>query len=264
MNSNSQPDLGEPVTAAFIEDGRAVDYNFFHSWTQLIGYDVGNHGRIWQGGFIDIRCGTNGLVDARNEVVEQFLKERKAEWLWWVDTDMGFAPDTVDRLLEAADPVERPIVGGLCFASIETTVDGMGGWSTKFTPTIFDWAQDGEQWGFAVRWDYAANTLVRCHGTGSACLLIHRSVFERMAAAWVQDPKFGAPYDRRVNPTTGQLIAEDLSFCVRANALEIPIHVHTGVPTTHAKPMWLGEQQYWQQRAVLPTPWKPEAARADV
>lgn len=250
--------LGEPVTAAFVNDGRTIDYNFFHSWTQLLGYDNGNNARLWQGGFVDIRCGTDGLVDGRNQAVEQFLTDRKAQWLWWVDTDMGFAPDTVDRLLEAADPVERPVVGALCFASIQTAVDGMGGWSTKTTPTIFDWAQDGDKWGFAVRWDYAANTLVRCHGTGSACILIHRSVFEKMLAARIEDPKFGAWYDRRINPTTGQRIAEDLSFCVRANALEIPIYVHTGVRTTHAKPIWLGEQQYWNERALNPAPWTPE------
>jgi hypothetical protein len=254
----TEPQLGEPVTAAFIENGRTVNYNFFHSWTQLLGYDMGNQCRIWRGSFIDIRCGTDGLVDGRNQAVEQFLTDRKAEWLWWIDTDMGFAPDTVDRLLEAADPVQRPIVGALCFASIEKAVDGMGGWSTVTTPTVFDWAQDGDAEGFAVRWDYPANTLVRCVGTGSACILIHRSVFEKMLTAAAAEPKFGAWYDRRINPSTGQRIAEDLSFCVRAAALDIPVYVHTGVPTTHAKPAWLGEQAYWQHRAVNPAPWKPE------
>jgi hypothetical protein len=50
------------------------------------------------------------------------------------------------------------------------------------------------------------------------------------------------------------MISEDLSFCVRANALSIPIHVHTGIPTTHAKRLWLSEEDYWKQRAVSPPP----------
>lgn len=252
-----QPESGEPVVVAWCADGRTVQHNFFSSWTQLLGYDMGHNARVWQGGFIDMKCGTDGLVECRNQAVEQFLAERKAEWFFWIDTDMGFAPDTIDRLLEAANPVERPIVGALCFANIEKTQDGMGGWNTLATPTIFDWAQDGDAEGFAVRWDYQANTVVRCHGTGSAAILIHRSVFVKMLAAREADPKFGGWYDRRRNPTTGQLISEDLSFCIRAQALEIPVHVHTGVPTTHAKPIWLGEQTYWQQRAVNPPPWKP-------
>ena len=37
---------------------------------------------------------------------------------------------------------------------------------------------------------------------------------------------------------------EDLSFCMRANALEIPVHVHTGVKTTHLKHLWLDERIY--------------------
>jgi hypothetical protein len=33
--------------------------------------------------------------------------------------------------------------------------------------------------------------------------------------------------------------------------LDIPLHVHTGVKTTHLKPIWLGESHFemWQQNA---------------
>lgn len=244
--------IGEPVAVAYVYDGKDVTASFFESWTELLGYDMGHHCRTWQVPRIPIRCGTDGLVDSRNKAVDEFLAHRKADWLWWVDTDMGFEPDTVDRLFAAADPVERPIVGGLCFASVEQDSDGFGGWTTIASPTLFDWATDGDKQGFAVRWDYPANTVTRVHGTGSACILIHRSVFERI------HEEFGTWYGRSRNPSTGQLISEDLSFCVRANALDIPIYVHTGVRTTHAKPMWLGEAQYWRQRAVSPAPWKPE------
>ena len=51
-------------------------------------------------------------------------------------------------------------------------------------------------------------------------------------------------YDRMINPTTGQLLGEDLSFCARARMVGIPIHVHTGVKTTHRKPHWIGEDDY--------------------
>ena len=56
-----------------------------------------------------------GLVDSRNTVVAAFLDGTDDDWFWWLDDDMGFAPDTLDRLRLAADPVERPIVGALCF-----------------------------------------------------------------------------------------------------------------------------------------------------
>jgi hypothetical protein len=70
-------------------------------------------------------------------------------------------------------------------------------------------------------------------------------VFERIAAE--HGPVW---YDRVPNATTGTLIGEDLSFCLRAGALKIPMYVHTGVPTTHAKQIWLGERDYWTDVAL--------------
>jgi hypothetical protein len=185
--------------------------------------------------------------------VADFLRTEGAEWLWWVDTDMGFAADTIDRLLEAADPVERPVVGALCFAQREAEDDGVGGYRPIAWPTVMDWTFVENQGGFQVRWDYPRNTLTRVHGTGSACILIHRSVFERVRAAYVEEsgnPNWGSWYTRVTNPTTGELVGEDLSFCARLMRLEIPVHVHTGVQTTHRKNIWLQEEDYWRQRAL--------------
>src|SRR5262249_61075496 len=44
--------------------------------------------------------------------------------------------------------------------------------------------------------------------------------------------------------------SEDLSMCLRAGALNIPIHVHTGVQTTHQKTLWLAEDDYFGQVAL--------------
>lgn len=198
------------------------------------------------GGTIAMKCGTDGLVEARNKTVRAFLEEDKGEWLFWIDTDMGFAADTVDRLLESADPVERPIVGGLCFTQREEESDGMGGWRCRATPTVFDWTKldDGQQ-GFSVRFDYKPDTLQQCAGTGSACVLIHRSVFERIKA------KFGPVwYDRIFNTAMKRLVSEDLSMCMRAGALGIPLFVHTGVKTSHCKTLWLSEDDYFGQVAL--------------
>lgn len=237
-------DLAHAVAVAYVHTD-TVHYSWHHSMTQLLAYDAATEGRIWTGGYVAIRGGTDGLADARNTAVKEFLTDSTAAWLWWVDTDMGFAPDTVDRLIEAADPDERPVVGALAFANREVENDGMGGRRSVIAPVVLDWKTiDGES-GFDTRWDYPRDTVTRVHGVGSACVLIHRSVFERVAA------QFGPNwYSRARNPSTNALISEDLSFCVRANALDIPLYVHTGVQTTHAKLAWLGEEDYWRQRAI--------------
>jgi hypothetical protein len=100
-------------------------------------------------------------------------------------------------LLECSSAVERPVVGGLCFSLREMAPDGLGGWATNAVPTVYDWAKVpvheertvngrrvrepvGEQMGFAVRWDYPRDAVTQVAGTGSACVLIHRTAFENL------------------------------------------------------------------------------------
>ncbi len=244
------------VAVAFVHENM-VDYSFFHSMTQLVLYDLSGSARLARGGFIAIRGSTGNLAADRNHAVLDFLQERKAEWLCWIDSDMGFEPDSIDRLVEAADSVERPVMGGLCFAQREDEADGVGGFRPVTWPVIFDWTTVNEQGGFSIRWDYPRNQVTKCHGVGSAFVLIHRSVFETVREKYVaasKDPQWANWYSRIINPTTGELVGEDLSFCVRLMSAEIPVHVHTGVQTTHRKNIWLQEQDYWRQRALAPAP----------
>lgn len=248
----------QSVTVAYVM-GNSVSYSWHHSMMNMIGWDQNNARHLQDGGFIAIRYGTDGLVASRNQAVQIFLDEKPADWLFWIDTDMGFKPNTVDRLLAAADPVERPIVGGLCFSNKETGEDGLGGWRTEAVPTVYDWAHEPDpaggpdRMGFAVRWQYQPNSLVQCAGTGSACVLIHRSVFERIASGAGDIPPYGPHwYDRAYNASMRQETSEDLSFCMRAWSLGIPVHILTGVRTTHEKTVWLSEDHYWAQQARLP------------
>lgn len=234
----------DAVVVAYVHN-KDVTYSWHHSMIEMVGHDLVHEQRVMRGGYISMKCASSdGLVESRNRAVKTFLAEKQADWLWWVDTDMGFAADTVDRLLAAADPKTAPIVGGLCFTQREEVSDGMGGYRTRATPTVFDWLQvEGtDQQGFTVRWDYPHDQVVPCAGTGSACVLIHRSVFERIEA------EFGEVwYDRIPNPTMGKTVGEDLSFCLRALMLGIPVHVDTSVKTSHQKVLWLAEDDYLGQ-----------------
>jgi hypothetical protein len=248
----TEPDA---VVVAYVHD-HEVTYSWHHSMIEMVGHDLVNHARVLRGGYISMRCSTDGLVDARNKTARLFLDEKQADWLFWVDTDMGFAADTLERLMAAADPVERPIVGALAFTQREEEPDGMGGHRCRATPTVFDWLKldDGSgQEGFAVRFDYPVDTVTQCSGTGSACILIHRSVFEKIEA------KYGPHwYDKIPNQTMGQIVSEDLSFCMRAGAVGAPVYVHTGVRTTHKKTLWLSEDDYFGQVALAQLKPEPE------
>jgi GT2 family glycosyltransferase len=224
----------DAVTIGYVHDVE-VAYSWHSSMVDLIGHDLNNHQRVIRGGWIGVRYGTGGIVEARNTVVRRFLEHDRSDWLFWIDTDMGFGRDTVDRLMSCADPVSAPIVGALCFANRETHSDGMGGFRTKAVPTVYYWGKNGEQSGFQAVAEYPNDELLRCDATGSACVLIHRSAFEAIGANW---------YNPVSNPDSGLMMGEDLSFCVRAGAAHAPVHVHTGVRTTHLKRVWLQHEDF--------------------
>lgn len=184
--------------------------------------------------------GPNSLPEGRNLVVQHFL-DTDAEWLFFVDTDMGFEADALERLVLAADPVKRPVVGGLCFAMKHMGSDGRGGFNVMPVPTLFMLARNPKQGlGFANRFIYPEDSMVQVAGTGAAFLLVHRSVLERVRA------KYGDAWFNLVQYDDGSTVSEDLSFCWRVTQLGVPIFVNTAVKTTHHKEMWLGEQDYTQ------------------
>jgi hypothetical protein len=154
---------------------------------------------------------------ARNQLVREFLASG-LEWLWFVDTDMTFAPDALETLLASADPDERPVVGGLCFG-----LDGL-----EVHSTLMRKGRDGVTYDLALSWP--PDQLVEVDATGAACLLIHRGLLERLRAA------YPAPHHWFVDEVhAGIDVGHDLVFCERVKALGARVFVHTGVRVGHLK-----------------------------
>jgi hypothetical protein len=215
-----------------------VAASFHKSLLSLVGWDMAHDRRLH--GWSTVKCAAGGLPEGRNQLMQALINS-DAQWMFMVDADMGFEPMALDMLLSMADPEERPIVGGLCFAQREAFEDGMSGFRCVPRPTIFDYIEhpDGHS-RFTGRAHYPVNTLVKCAATGGAFLVIHRSVAERILEA------NGPVWFDRVRGTDNSLIGEDISFWVRCQALDIPCHVHTGIRTTHLKNLWVGENDFFE------------------
>lgn len=233
----AEPDRPK-VALAYVHADAGRITSFEDSLDALRDWDA-DHGAFLHKRF-KMRFGTDGLVAARNQVAVQLLQS-DCDWLLWVDTDMGFAADSLDRLLMVADATERPIVGGLCFAARQYAHDGLNGYWTRPQPTIYTWLDnpDGGS-GFTIVPLYPVNALMAVAATGSAFILIHRTVFEKIAE------EFGPTWYERTPAPNGELLGEDISFCVRALAVGIPVHVHTGVRTSHYKGQWVQEKDHWR------------------
>jgi hypothetical protein len=167
------------------------------------------------------------ISTARNLMVNNFLEDYPdVPWLFMCDTDMWFPADTVGRLLAAADPVERPVTGALCFSQ---NTDNGGG---EPYPTMYELTERGDGDLAFVRYKrWPEDAVMRVAGTGAAALLIHRRALEAVEKR-AADP--AAPWFRESQTRTA-LMGEDLTFCLRCAAAGIPVHVHTGVRVGHMK-----------------------------
>ena len=222
------------------------------SLRDLFLHDLTGPQRIVRPGGGEMRkiVGAMGVAAGRNDIARSFLDDHDAEWLWFIDSDMGFAPDTVDRLIKSADPELRPVMGGLCFAMKRAGRGDFHAERMRISPTVYEYLQLEDEVGFRPILDYQRDQVVQVAGTGAACLLIHRralqAVRERYGDAWF-DQITHPTGDRGGKPRT---FSEDLSFCIRLAAVDIPVHVDTAVKTTHEKgALFLDEYTFDLQQA---------------
>lgn len=165
------------------------------------------------------------IAMARNQLVEKFLTS-DLEWLWCVDTDIVFRTNAVDRLWEIADPITRPIVSALYF--IPSAYDDK-------VPAIYRAVNESGRLVFRPLKKWPENSLLKVDAVGAGCMLVHRSVFEK-----IQKDHDGDPCWFRECVINQRPMGEDLSFCVRAAGAGFPVHADTSVQVGHMKTIMIG------------------------
>lgn len=237
----------DTVVVGYLDDGH-WSASFGLSYRDMCLADMVGSQRIRQ----ELRkvAGTGGIVDGRNDLATQFLDHTEGEWLYMVDTDMGFTPDTVDRLIKSADPVQRPVVGALAFALKRVSMtDELRAETYDIIPTLYSYMELEDEVGFLPMLEYPRDELVQVAATGAACLVIHRTVLHRIrekhGPVWF-DPVVHATGDKGGR----RRFSEDLSFCVRVQEIGFKIYVDTAVKTSHEKGgIFLTEKTYDRHRA---------------
>jgi len=249
------PRAGEKVCIAYPHLD-TVGAAFTESLLRMAAYDKGhgnhllhNSGLMNNGAVAPVWGRSVELSHARNTATAAFLSS-DADWMLWIDTDMGFEQDALEKLLAAADPERAPVVGGLCFIEGDYSHDFRGGLRSSLAPTLYDWCwvepKNGMPGAYKLvnRQDWVSDKVTRVGATGTGFLLVHRSVYEKISA-WLQEQ--GAPphiWFERIPGPDGELCGEDISFCLRVHQVGLPVLVHTGVTTTHQKTIWYGAADY--------------------
>lgn len=225
-----QPPPSECYVLGYVHPGEVSSY-FLQSMLGTVLYDRVAKRRV--AGILNEWSSAN-ISNARNKIVRAFLEQAAGDWLMLVDADMAWDVVAPDQLMVIADPVNAPIVGGLCFGSTE---DGL-------FPTIYHISQteDGQPITMRLK-DFPEDAMFQCAATGAAFLLIHRSVLVEMEAR-AFNPVF--PWFQETE-VAGFPCGEDITFCLRAGLMEKPVYVHTGVHIGHHKTHLLTHDKFRAQ-----------------
>lgn len=174
--------------------------------------------------------GASMIVNARNQIVREFLAmpEPRSDWLLMLDDDQEYPAQLLDRLLYAADSLDRRIVGMPVWRFVKED-DGV-----RSTHNVFDITPDGF---FVERTEpLPDNALIPVAAIGTGCLLVHRTALEDIAT-------FGAEqglgerhvwFQHRVHPADFAE-GEDLYFCRLAGGAEITVWCLTSYVLEHTK-----------------------------
>ncbi len=217
-------DLSTSVVIGWIDNGTTTG-DFAHTVALATAYEAVNQRFV---SIIRFRHGPQ-MPEGRNKLVTQFL-DTDAEWLMMIDSDMVFAHNAIEKLIESADPKDAPVVGGLCFAINQE----YGQYPTTYRNldnipiVIFELPDFG---------------MMKVDATGVAFLLVHRTVFENHRRPgphpWFHRLEVGSS-----GKYPGAFLGEDLSFCWWLRQNDVPIYVNLDVEVGHVKNVTVGRNTY--------------------
>lgn len=149
---------------------------------------------------------------ARESIVDAVIKSNRFDYIWWLDDDMVFPPDTLARLLEH----QKSVVTAIAYQRRE-----------PYSPCIFEWVDLEEHESKVAKKDVAdvggyynhmhdceRSGLRKIDGCGSACVLVDVDVYRKLTEAGKR-PAY-----------SNKNFGEDLFFCRLLNKMEPPIKIY--------------------------------------
>ncbi len=253
------------VLLAFPSTGHDISTRFMRSFSELEAFDREWAVATWESmgapespNPVDLRLlhnwfsieATANLAKARNRLVDEFLHNpefAECEWLWFCDTDMVFEPDTLLKMIARAVTNDLKILGALC---VIVGADGVA-------PTLFE---DDPTTITQMYIGLPDPAILQVAGTGTGCLLVHRSVFQEMYdLTKSKNCWFG--FDIRIGDTGREWqLGEDVSFCLRAREAGFATHVDSTVHVGHHKGprVWYPKDVEWYPMQAGSTDMAPE------
>lgn len=190
-----------------------------------------------------IHVGGLYVDDNRNRIAQMFLDCPEGEWLLMLDTDIVFAPETVSLLVDIAEDNECAILSGLYVGT--PTEEGL---------VVPIWFVRGENGQFQSVAKLKTDGPQELDAVGMGVCLIHRNVFESMARAYADDPWHWFGRDIYIDRGIAKRAGEDITFCLRAQALHFQIWGDARINVGHIKERVLTIETLFKENSVQVKP----------
>lgn len=150
------------------------------------------------------------VYNARNNLARQAIKS-EADWVLWLDSDMVFAPDLLQRMLKVCTENDIDFLTGLCFRR-----------KPPYTPCLFDRLDKTEKGASFTALMSVPDGRFKVEGCGFAGVLLSTDVLLSVASR----------FDGRMfDPLEG--FGEDVSFCWRARQCGYDIYCDSEIELGH-------------------------------
>lgn len=191
-------------TVAYMGGVPALLEGFVWSWTQMVQYNS----QYVCGPDEEIHYERSKLsyhATARNELAQNM----KGDWLFMVDADHAFDADILHRMLNTMSRYSVDVLTGLYVTK-----------SQPHTPVIYIWDEAHGAYSPVAKWQ-TDERIFEIGGCGGGCLLVRRSVFERIYV------------ELNEKPFSVNGFSEDLSFCARLRRLGIKVFCDPEIQSLH-------------------------------
>ena len=181
----------------------------------------------------DTHYGVNAnslIYDSRNTFVVNAI-DKGYDRVLWIDSDMVFKPDMLDRLSSAMTENNLEYVAALCFKRTLPTAP------VVYSAVRYDVDDDGIiKAGADIMYDYPQDSLFEVAGTGFGAVLVKTDLMRRV---W---DTYGPPFQPMLQ------MGEDLSFCWRVHQLGVKMYCDSRVKVGHSGLLRFDERLYQELR----------------
>jgi hypothetical protein len=182
----------------------------------------------------------NQIARQRQDALRNF-EQMNCDWMLWIDSDIVVTPQAFQLLWENRDAIERPVISGVYFVTMEPNQT-----LPAPAPCIFTIVEGENGRSNAPVHPLPENQLISIDVAGLGFTLMHKSVAKKLRESY-GETTFQITIDNNH-------ISEDVSFFYKLKDLGIPVHAHTGAYVQHMKRFSFDINYYhlwWQTVAPL-------------